>query len=142
MRLYLFISLFLGASVPSALAADRVAGPIRAEVLRVVDADTIAVRALIWPGQRVEVKVRLAQIDAPELFRPACDQEKIKARIATEYVIRQIGTEVELNDIRFGKYAGRVVANVRIDGGKDLGALLMKEGLAHLQADTTGWCGR
>ncbi|VAV91647.1 hypothetical protein MNBD_ALPHA06-1176 [hydrothermal vent metagenome] len=111
-----------------------------AEVLRVVDGDTVAVRALIWPGHRVEVKVRLAGVNTPELFRPSCDQERALAHTAADFVQAHIGAEVELENVRFGKYAGRVVANIRTASGESLGDLLLSAGLAHKQNDRSGWC--
>jgi endonuclease YncB( thermonuclease family) len=140
MRYLLIILLAFALPIFPAHSADRVPGPISAEVLRVVDGDTVAVRALIWPGQRVEVKVRLARINAPELFRPSCDQEKAKARQATDFVQARLGTHIQLTDIRFGKYAGRVVADIQTEPGVDLGASLLEAGLAHLQKDKSGWC--
>ena len=48
-----------------AMAADTLPGPIQAEVLRVIDGDTIEVRAKIWLDQYIETNVRLAGLDAP-----------------------------------------------------------------------------
>mgnify|MGYP001996263084 CR=1 FL=1 len=48
-----------------AFAADTLPGPIQAEVIRVIDGDTIEVRAEIWLGQYIETNVRLAGMDAP-----------------------------------------------------------------------------
>jgi endonuclease YncB( thermonuclease family) len=50
-------------------------GPIPAEVLEVVDGDTLTVRALIWLGQVVETNVRVDGIDTPEI-RARCDRER------------------------------------------------------------------
>lgn len=136
----LILFLLLAAVASPAVSADRLRGPIRAEVLRVVDGDTVLVRALIWPGQRVEVKVRLAGINAPEKYRPKCLQEKELAQQATDYVLQKIGKEIDLQDIRFGKYAGRVVADIRTQSGQDLAKLLVDAGLAHQQKARMSWC--
>jgi len=138
-KLFLII-LFLGLFPEIGLAADQVQGPISAKVLRVVDGDTIAVSALIWPGQRVEVKVRLAEVNAPETFRPVCQEEKKIGHSATLFVNQRIGKNVDLQNIRLGKYAGRVVANIITASGEDLGELLLNAGLAHKQKDRSGWC--
>ncbi|PHR63175.1 MAG: nuclease [Robiginitomaculum sp.] len=144
MRVLFYIFAVSGLLGFPVFAADRVQGPIYAEVLRVVDGDTLAVRALIWPGHRVEVKVRLARINAPELYRPACEKERDLARIATQFVQTKIdetnARNVELQNVRFGKYAGRVVADIRLLAGEDLGDLLLAAGLAHGQKDRSGWC--
>ncbi|HYD19049.1 MAG TPA: hypothetical protein VEF76_11270, partial [Patescibacteria group bacterium] len=46
--------------------SDVVAGPIQAKVLRVIDGDTPAVAAEIWPGTYVTISVRVGGIDTPE----------------------------------------------------------------------------
>jgi len=140
MRIFLIIFLFLAIPASKAKAVDRINGPISAEVLRVVDGDTIAVRALIWPGQRVEVKVRLAGVNAPEMFRPSCEKEREQALLATEFVTLNIGDQVQLLDIHLGKYAGRVIAHIQIDNEQDLGKLLLSAGLAYKNKERKSWC--
>ncbi len=140
MRVLLLLLPLLSAPVSALAATDRLTGPIAAEVLRVIDGDTIAVKALIWPDQQVEVKVRLAKIDAPELFRPSCERERQTARKATEFVKTQIGIQVQLTDIRLGKYAGRVIANIDTSSGQDLGGLLLKAKLARSTEEPKRWC--
>lgn len=106
-----------------------VAGPVRAHLLRVVDGDTIEVLARIWPDHFVETLVRLAGIDAPEL-RGRCAEEvaqaeRAKARLAALLA----GGHLELVDVRYGKYAGRVVARVLTADGRDVAAILLVEKL-------------
>ncbi len=136
---FLLCALFAALAQP-VRAGDVIAGPVQAEVLRIVDGDTLAVRALIWPGQSVTIKVRLAGIDAPELFRPHCPAERIRAVRARDFVRRHSGAAITLNAVHLGKYAGRVVARVRISSGEDLSALLLQAGLARPVRDRTPWC--
>ncbi|PHS21451.1 MAG: nuclease [Robiginitomaculum sp.] len=119
---------------------DTLSGPIAAEMVRVVDGDTLAVRALIWPGQHIDIKVRLAGIDAPELFRPRCAGERLRANEARDFLIRRSGPKVMLKAVHLGKYAGRVIARVENSAGEDLSALLLAAGLAHSMANKEGWC--
>ena len=49
------------------IAAETLRGPIRADVIEVIDGDTLRVRARIWLGQQVEINVRLSDVDTPEL---------------------------------------------------------------------------
>lgn len=51
----------------STFAAEVVAGPVRADVVRVIDGDTLAVTAHIWVGQSLATSVRIRGIDTPEL---------------------------------------------------------------------------
>src|SRR5262249_38159189 len=106
-----------------------VAGPIRAHLVRVVDGDTIEVLARIWPDHYVETLVRLTDIDAPEL-RGRCAEEiagahRAKARLAELLA----GNRLQLVDVRYGKYAGRVVARVLTEDGRDVAKLLLMENL-------------
>ncbi len=124
-------------------AAQRIPGPVPARVLRVIDGDTIVVRASIWLGQEVETKVRLAGVDTPELSGK-CEYERSLARKAREFVLARIGGgEVILLDIRYGKYAGRVVARVRIGPDQELSAALIDAGLgwAGGRSRRSSWCG-
>jgi endonuclease YncB( thermonuclease family) len=109
-------------------------------MVRVVDGDTLAVRALIWPGQHIDIKVRLAGVDAPELFRPHCAGERLRANEARDFLIRRTGPQVTLKSVHLGKYAGRVIARVENSDGEDLSALLLAAGLAHSMANKEGWC--
>ncbi len=111
---------------------DPIPGPVPARVLRVIDGDTVRVRARIWLGQEVETNVRLNGIDAAEMHSH-CDYEREMAHKATDYVTLQLpeGDEVALMDVTYDKYGKRVVARLITAGGKDLSALLLKTGLAH-----------
>jgi len=124
-----------------ARAKDRITGPVPASLERVVDGDTVRVRAKIWIEQEIEVAVRVADIDAPELFRPKCPMEKQRARAAQTFVKQFFddGT-VWLHDIENGKYAGRVVARLTNSNGDDLGTALVAENHA-VGAKRGVWCG-
>ncbi len=119
-----------GLSTPSGLSMTTVAGPVAARVLRVVDGDTLHVVAAIWPGQMVETRVRLVGIDAPEL-RGRCEAERARAAAARDSLSGLVGDGlVSLHEIRFGKYAGRVLARVAGADGRDLSLAMLEAGLA------------
>jgi endonuclease YncB( thermonuclease family) len=107
-----------------------VAGPVAAHLVRVVDGDTIEVLARIWPDHYVETLVRLAGIDAPELHGHCAEEiaqaERAKARLAALLA----GQPVQLVEVRYGKYAGRVVARVLTADGTDVAQTLLSEKLA------------
>ncbi len=76
----------LGASEPAARAATNpqtynAQFAYAAEVVRVIDGDTFEARVHVWPGLDVTTKVRLRNIDAPELHA-RCADESIKAQAA------------------------------------------------------------
>ncbi len=115
-------------------------GPVLAQVERVVDGDTVRVKAHIWIDQSVSVSVRVADIDAPELFRPKCHAEKEKARAAKDFAADFIKHgNVRLYNVERGKYAGRVVARVENEQGQDLATALEGAGLAQRRARGK-WC--
>jgi endonuclease YncB( thermonuclease family) len=119
----------LAASVAPAPADETLSGPVPAEVLRVIDGDTIVVRARIWLGQTVETDVRVAGIDTPEL-RGDCDAERDLAERARDLLIGLLGeAPVTLRDIEYGTFAGRVVARVETAEG-DINTPLIEAGLA------------
>ena len=122
-------------------AAAPIEGPIGATVERVIDGDTVRVSARIWVGHSVSVSVRLAGVDAPEIFRPRCAAEKERAREAKAFVERMLGAgELRLLDVVNDKYGGRVVARVETSEGDDVGAALLEEGLAVEDGEMERWC--
>ena len=132
-----------GGSAPN---APSIVGPVFARVAEVVDGDTVKVIADVWIGQQVAVSVRLAGVDAPELFRPKCEAEKARARAAKNFVKDFVGENaapgaavVKLHDVRRGKYAGRVVARITDRRGRDLAAAMTAKGFAVYGARGE-WC--
>lgn len=120
--------------------ADPLPGPVPAEIVRVIDGDTLRVRAAVWINQTIEVSVRLAGVDTPEIMRPECRAERIMADAAKSTVESLAGDTVQLRNIRHGKYAGRVVADIETASGEDLGAYLLSAGQAVREGDHDPWC--
>jgi len=122
-------------------AGETFDGPVQAVVERVVDGDTLSVRAHIWLGHDVRVVVRLSGVDAPEL-RGKCEAERAQATAAADYLRRFEGAQVVLSGISYGKFAGRVLADVRHLEEGDLGAALLKAGLVRVYEGgrRLGWC--
>ena len=134
--------LLAGPAVVAPAIGETIPGPVIAEVLDVIDGDTLLVRARIWLGHKVETRVRLAGVDAPELGG-ACARERLLARRARDFIkTRVAGDAVLLHDIRFGKYAGRVVARVTPSENEDLSAALLAAGLGRPYdgGSRLSWC--
>ena len=128
----------------AAPAGEVLPGPVPARVLEVIDGDTVLVRAHIWLGQEVSIRVRLAGVDAPEL-RSACAEEREAARAARSFLAARLAHgQAQLSDIHYGKFAGRVVARLHDADGADLSAVLVEAGLARAYAGgaRTPWCPR
>ncbi len=117
------------AVVPTAMAAEILPGPIPATLIRVIDGDTVEVRARIWLGQQVQVAVRLAGIDAPEL-RGKCPAERAQAEAAAAHLQPLEGTAISLTNVMNDKFGGRVQANLHHVEMGALGASLLNAGLA------------
>ena len=120
----------LGAAGLAAIVAKyELEGPVPAEVLRVIDGDTLTVRAKIWIGQELTTNVRLSGVNAPELSG-TCDAERALAETARRFLAERVeGRAVTLRKIALDKFGGRVVAVVE-DGAGDLAAALLAARLA------------
>jgi endonuclease YncB( thermonuclease family) len=123
-------------------AAEALPGPVAGRVVRVVDGDTLVVRAHIWLGQEVETAVRLLGIDAPEL-KGRCPHERALAERARDRLAALVaGGGVVLTDIHYDKYGGRVLARVSTLAAGDLGQVLLAAGLARAYGGRARqpWC--
>lgn len=129
-----------GPAAAPASAGERLPGPMPAIVERVIDGDTIEVRAAIWLDQEIRVAVRIAGVDAPELFRPRCAAEKAAAEKSRDFVEGFFADRrASLSDIGHDKFAGRVLASVRNAAGADLAAALLGSGNARAYG-AGDWC--
>jgi micrococcal nuclease len=110
------------------VAAEAMEGPVSAVVQRVVDGDTIEVRAAIWLGQTLTVRVRIDGVDAPEL-EARCAEERQLALAARDFLVRRLdGAPVKLTAVVYDKYGGRVRARVA-DAKGDVANALLASGL-------------
>lgn len=135
-------ALTAAASVDYLRRNDRIPGPVPALVLRVIDGDTIAVRARIWIGQSVDTRVRIVAVDTPEL-RGECALEIELVAAARELVVEALGDQpVTLRDVRYDKFGGRVLARVESYTGEDIARLLIAAGLGRPYdgGKRAAWC--
>jgi len=137
------LAILVGAGLLASLRpafAEPLAGPVAARVERIVDGDTVRVRAQIWIDQEVEIAVRIDGADAPELFRPRCPAEKTKALEAKAFASAFFPDgEAVLRNVHYGKYAGRVIAQLENSAGNDLAEALVEAGLA-ARDGAKPWC--
>jgi endonuclease YncB( thermonuclease family) len=129
-RYLALIAVLFGAPAAEATAREEISGPVAAQILRVIDGDTILVAARPWPQQTVEVYVRIRGIDAPEL-KSKCNsvrQAGGDARQALEALTQASGT-IQLVNISGDKYFGRIVADVVLPDGRSAGSDLLLAGL-------------
>jgi len=115
-------------------AADKqwrsIAGPVSAQIVRIIDGDTLEVDAHPWPGHAVRVSVRLRGIDTPER-RSRCPDQRRAAQMARNELERLVSSvpTVELINVSGGKYYGRVLADM-MAGSRDIASAMLESGLA------------
>ena len=143
MQLRALIALFLPALLlvsGPALAADY-AWP----VVRVIDGDTVAVDASAdMPPELADVKVRLKGVDTPEKGgRAKCDHERDAGQAATAFTAKAVAdaSVVVVRDPEWGKWGGRVVADLVLDG-RSLSSSLIETGYgrAYNGGRRGSWC--
>ncbi len=107
------------------------------------DGDTIYVAIPGLPDEIANMSVRVRGVDTPEM-RGECDSEKQLAQMARDYARQRLksATSVQFCEPEWGRYGGRVVASVRIDGSP-LDLELINQGLARPYDGKTKhqpWC--
>ncbi|MFM9975718.1 MAG: thermonuclease family protein, partial [Beijerinckiaceae bacterium] len=115
---------------------------IPVEVIRIIDGDTVEVRAHIWLDQHVTTKVRIRSIDAPER-KARCPLEAQMAEISRDRLVTLMGTgPAFLTDLGQDKYGGRVLGSLLTSRGEDVGAILVASGHARTYSGgrRQGWC--
>lgn len=109
----------------------------------VYDGDTFAAVAHMNDNTDANVRVRLINVDTPEMHG-ACESEIARANAARTRLMQLIprGTVVELKNIKDDKYIGRIDANVILPDGRDVGRVLINEkhGRPYSGGKRAGWC--
>jgi endonuclease YncB( thermonuclease family) len=122
-----------GAALPQSAAVVAAADATLvypAEVLRVIDGDTFEARVHVWPGLDVNTKIRLRNIDAPELHA-RCADEAAKAQAARTALETMLAPgAVTVSRIGIDKYGGRVDALAAARDTPDISTALLTGGFA------------
>ncbi len=143
--LLLAMAIFWMVVPPSGKAAKKKPyGPYRAEVVRVLDGDTVEVDVMVWPGLVQRIKLRLAGVNTPEKRgRGVSLCEKVAAKRATDFTRRFVKyvAQVIVSGVKLGKFAGRVLGKISVNG-RDLGDALVAAGLARPYSGgrREAWC--
>lgn len=118
------ISLLLALLSPSALA--RPDAPVSARVIAVIDGDTLLLMPLNTSGANPRFyKLRLADIDAPELGQPFGPESK---RDLADLVLHQEVRVVTVATDRYGRRVGWVSFAQPNTGGVDINTELVRRG--------------
>jgi micrococcal nuclease len=112
-------------------ARNIVEGPVEAELISVIDGDTLLVNARPWPQHSIAVLVRIRGIDAPEM-KSKCEASRRAAERAKQALSHLATGRIRLTNISGDKYFGRIVADVTAEGDTDIGAAMVGTGLARI----------
>lgn len=116
---------------------------VPAVVRYIVDGDTFSAGVRLEDDTIISVRVRLRNVDTPELHG-ACVDEIVAANVARSRLAELIPVDsvVELQNIKDDKYLGRIDANVLDSRGRDVGKILVREGLGrpYSGGKRSGWC--
>jgi len=105
-----------------------------AELIRVIDGDTVDCWIDLGFDIRIQERVRLAGINAPEV-RTRDLEEKAKGLKSKEWLISALSEEntsfiITTNNFnRTGKY-GRTIGTILLKNGTNINELMLQEGLA------------
>ena len=114
-----------------------------ATVSYIIDGDTFSAMVRIDDDVRISVRVRILDIDTPEI-NGECDAERKMALRAKDRLaeLLPIGGDIELSDIKDDKYLGRIDARVKMPDGRDVSKVMLHEGLARPYdgGRRTPWC--
>jgi len=109
----------------------------------IIDGDTFAAYVNLEDGIRISVRVRIRNIDTPEIHGE-CESEIRRAYLAKERLSQLIpvGSDVELTAIKDDKYLGRIDAYVADSMGRDIGKIMIREKHARSYngGKRAGWC--
>lgn len=123
-------------------------GPYAAEVVRIIDGDTLEARVALWPGLIAVYSIRVRGIDAPEIRGARCEDERewgLRAKAQVERLYPP-GRPIRLRDVQYDVWSGRVLADVqrfRTDRWLSLSNELLQRGLAvewDSSRDEVPWC--
>lgn len=122
---------------PSKEGIELTANNVRYEVIKIIDGDTIDIQIPNYGMDRIRIK----NIDTPEIRKAACPLEK-KLALEAKYLAQQLltGTSVILKtDPKRDQY-GRTLAHVILEDGRDLGQIMLDAGLAVVWPQEYEWC--
>lgn len=108
-----------------------------AEPYYYVDADTFDLQTKPFPNWSVPLRIRLMNVNTPEVRASKCPREKELANKATAFVksaLSKPGAKIELSSLGGFDDYNRYLATVTVDG-EDLGEMLVDAGLARVWTD-------
>ena len=102
----------------------------KGKVVRVVDGDTVDAVVDVGFGITVSQRFRIVDFDAPESWRPSCEEEKIhglKAKERAQDLL--LGKELIFKTSKTPGIYGRYGATIWLEDGTDFKEIMISEGL-------------
>ncbi len=113
-----------------------------ATVLRVIDGDTFDAEVMPLPDTTRKLRVRVMELDTPEL-RGQCAEEREMAQAAKLRAAELLAGRfrLEVPEARAFDNHGRLLAKVRLEDGRYLAGVLIREGLGRRwTGQRESWC--
>ena len=138
----MFVKRLFFVALPLAFTVNVVFA-VPAVVKYIIDGDTFSAGVKLSDDTVVSVRVRIRNVDTPEMHGE-CVDEIVAANVARNRLseLLPVDSVVELENIRDDKYLGRIDANVLDARGRDVGNILIREGLGRKYngGKRAGWC--
>lgn len=135
------LSMILFAGVVTSINAN----PYNFEILRVIDGDTVSIKASFLPlPLKPELAVRIYGVDTPEKgHRAQCPSEAARGAAATEFT-KQAVAQAKVRQVviqSWDKFGGRVLGDIILDG-RSLRYMLIANGYAreYYGEAKKSWC--
>jgi endonuclease YncB( thermonuclease family) len=136
------IEIFLGTKLGERVMRPEYGNPLYNHVFEITSQNNPS-KYIISKAFFTLTKVLINGIDTPEKgSRAKCKKENELAMQATKFTTDLVGNkELLLTPIKWDKYGGRLIANVKV-GGVDIAQELLKKGLARVYSGDKkkSWC--
>lgn len=128
MRVSMFLVVLLVAVGVNA-QSKMVTHVYQAQLVRVVDGDTMDVALDMGLGVKMDVRIRIRDFDAPETWRPSSATERAHGEQATAKAIELLSKPFQVNSHGWAAY-NRVEATVTLSDGRDFATVMKQAGLS------------
>lgn len=99
----------------------------KAELVKIVDADTMDVTLNFGLGLKMDVRIRIRDYDAPETWRPQNEAEKSHGIAATEYAMVLLSNAFKVKAYKWAVF-NRVEADIILADGRDFATVMKSKG--------------
>jgi endonuclease YncB( thermonuclease family) len=124
----LILALFVALCFMSNAQAHNNVNTYHAEVIRVVDGDTMDMRIDMGLGMILEDRIRVLGFNAPETFRPRNEAERAHGKEATKRASELLQGHLTVVVSGRGSF-GRVLARIILEDGTDFSETMISGGL-------------